>query len=292
MEGAVRDYFIRTVPWRVLTSLIATGMEFAAELHDFVRQDLKRLYPSLVPHVTITIYDVARKVLGMFASALSDYAVNVYQRDGIRVKTGYHVEELAKGLPTAEPGSPGSDNSSLSGQLDPSCGFTLRTTQDGPVGVGMCVWSTGIMMNPFVKKALSHPWSLSPDTVEGPFGNPFAASVRDRPWTVKTHHRNGAIMTDNTFRVKLMRPRTDGRDGNEEAIVKDVFAIGDVAAIEGVPLPATAQVANQKAAWLAKHLNKGDLQAEAFTYKNMGIMAYLGNFKAILQGDKNVKIKG
>ena len=268
-----------------LMKFIATGMEFAAELHDFIRQDLKRLYPSLIPHVTITIYDVARKVLGMFAAALSDYAVNVYKRDGIRVKTGYHVEELAKGLPPSESSNSGS-------QLDPSCGFSLRTTQDGAVGVGMCVWSTGIMMNPFVRKALLHPWTLRPATVEGPFGNPLGTSAPERPWAVKTHHRTGAVMTDNTFRVKLTRPRTDGREGAEEAIVKDVFAIGDVAAIEGVPLPATAQVANQKAAWLAKHLNKGDLTAEAFTYKNMGIMAYLGNFKAILQGDKNVKIKG
>jgi NADH dehydrogenase FAD-containing subunit len=55
--------------------------------------------------------------------------------------------------------------------------------------------------------------------------------------------------------------------------------------MEGKIYPATAQVASQKAEWLAKRLNKDDIDAHAFHWKNMGIMAYIGNWKAILQTD-------
>lgn len=39
-----------------------TGVEFSSELHDFVREDCARLFPSLMNHVTIAVYDVANKV--------------------------------------------------------------------------------------------------------------------------------------------------------------------------------------------------------------------------------------
>lgn len=47
--------------------------------------------------------------------------------------------------------------------------------------------------------------------------------------------------------------------------------------------PATAQVASQKAGWLAKRLNKGDIETKSFAFKDMGVMAYLGNWNAIVQ---------
>ena len=203
-----------------------TGMEFSAELHDFVRQDLRRLYPSLMPYVTITIYDVAPSVLGMFDRALSEYAVNAFRRDGIRIRTGHHVESLSKGFPPAPATDEGRPH------LDPSCGFTVRTKQEGSFGVGLCVWSTGLMANPFVKSTLSHPWDLCDKTATPVTGRqPLARPVEGAPWTVKTHKRSGAILTDDQFRVKVMRPQADGQEATEEAVVKDVFAIGDTAAM-------------------------------------------------------------
>jgi NADH dehydrogenase len=75
-----------------------------------------------------------------------------------------------------------------------------------------------------------------------------------------------------------------------KAHLRDVFAIGDCSVIEGKQYPATAQVANQKARWLAKRLNKNDLYGETsrFTFRNLGIMAYLGSAKAIFEGGKGM----
>jgi NADH dehydrogenase FAD-containing subunit len=112
-----------------LKTIIATGVEFSAELFDLCHEDMKRLYPDLVKFVHITIYDVASKILPMFDSALANYALEIFRRDGIEVKTEHHIEKLRKGLPGAEAG-------------DTGC-LTLKTKEDGEVGIGMCVWSTG-----------------------------------------------------------------------------------------------------------------------------------------------------
>ena len=266
-------------------------MEFSAELHDFIRQDLRRLYPSLVPHVTMTIFDVAPTVLGMFDTALAEYAVRTFRRDGIEIKTQHSVESLTKGLPASSEN--GGNGERFRPGLDPSCGFTLRTKQEGAFGVGMCVWSTGLMMNPFVRATLARPWSLSERTIAPADARTrLATPAKDAPWTVQTHPRSGAILTDDRFRVKLQRSGAHGKsDGAEEAVVRDVFAIGDVAA-GSANLPATAQVANQKAVWLAKHLNRGDLERSVFAYRDLGVMAFLGNFKAVMQGGNNVRVKG
>lgn len=43
-----------------------TGVEFSAEVHDFVEQDVYRLYPHLKGMVKITLYDVAPHILLSF----------------------------------------------------------------------------------------------------------------------------------------------------------------------------------------------------------------------------------
>lgn len=109
----------------------ATGVEFSAELFDLCNDDLQRLYPSLINYVQISIYDVAPTILSMFDKNLSDYAIRHFKRDGIHVKTSHHISSLRKGLPGIPEDAP-----------DP-VGFSLTTKEDGEMGVGMCVWSTG-----------------------------------------------------------------------------------------------------------------------------------------------------
>lgn len=42
-----------------------TGVEFAAELHDFVIEDLAKLYPNLKSYVTITLLEAGDHILNM-----------------------------------------------------------------------------------------------------------------------------------------------------------------------------------------------------------------------------------
>lgn len=218
-----------------------TGIEWSAELHDLINEDMKKLYPDLIQYSNITVYDVAPKVLSMFDEKLSKFAMDHFKREGIGIKTNHHVEELRPGVPESI-----SDDTSVTGATQ--C-YTLKVKEEGEMGVGMVVWSTGLMMNPYIKKALAG--------------------------KLQRHPKTGGILIDNHLRTK----QEDGQ------IQQDVYAVGDCATVESENYPATAQVASQQANWLAKRLNKGDIDHQSFTYKNLGVMAYVGNWNAILQSE-------
>ena len=75
------------------------GMESAAELSDLVHEDLRKLYPDLVPKVKIEWLDVAPKALGMFYDKLGKYSMETFEKQRAVIKTNYHIEELRVGLP-------------------------------------------------------------------------------------------------------------------------------------------------------------------------------------------------
>ncbi|TFK57589.1 FAD/NAD(P)-binding domain-containing protein [Heliocybe sulcata] len=130
----------------------------------------------------------------------------------------------------------------------------LFVKEQGEVPFGMLVWSTGLAPNPLL---------LSIDSVQ-------------------KHERSGSLLTDNNCNVLL-------KEGEGGPTDPDVFAIGDAAIIKGYSLPATAQVANQKAKYIAKKLNKivrNKDQTEPFEFNNMGSLAYIGNWKALYDRSK------
>ncbi|KAF1355278.1 pyridine nucleotide-disulfide oxidoreductase-domain-containing protein [Delphinella strobiligena] len=244
-----------------------TGIEWSAELHDIIREDMAKLYPDLMQYYRITVYDVAPKVLAMFDEKLGKYAMNHFKREGIQIKTSHHVQELRRGLPKhlLETGNIKDDHLS----------YTIKLQEEGEIGVGMVVWSTGLMMNPFISNACKHPYEL-------PCENAITEKdTNPQNWVVERNPRSGAITTNDRLQPTLHPEGQDKEAGR--AYLKDVFALGDCATIEGTALPATAQVANQKARWLAKRLNQRDIDQKGFTYKDLGVMAYIGNWNAIMQ---------
>ncbi|KAF2835644.1 FAD/NAD(P)-binding domain-containing protein [Patellaria atrata CBS 101060] len=255
-----------------------TGIEFSAELHDIIMEDLAKIYPGLIKFHKITVYDVAPKVLSMFDENLGKYAMDTFRREGIDIKTSHHVQGLRLGLPEE------ADKSKV--RDDHGC-WTLKLKEEGEVGVGMVVWSTGLMMNPFVEKALGKPQTLSKHGVRFETGRIQDATQK---WVVKKDSKSGSIITNEQLRVVL--ETSEKEVSASRAILEDVFAVGDCAVLEGTMYPATAQVASQKAGWLAKRLNKGDIDNSAFHWKNMGVMAYVGNWNAILQGGKGGNVSG
>ncbi|ORZ02538.1 FAD/NAD-P-binding domain-containing protein [Syncephalastrum racemosum] len=202
-----------------------TGIEFSAELYDFITEDLSRLYPGLIRYTRMTVYDVAPKILGSFDQKLSGYATQKFRRRGIQVKTGTHVLEV------------GPDG--------------LKLKEEGHIPAGMVVWATGLAPNPLVESMTS--------------------VVKDE----KSHR----VMTDRKLRVL---------DKETREPIKNVYALGDCATIEEYDLPATAQVANQKAIYLGKVFNKEvklgqeDPKQADFTFASRGSMAYIGKWEAVV----------
>ena len=137
-------------------------------------------------------------------------------------------------------------------------------------------------MNPFIQKALSAIRQFPPKEVI------FKSKVEDAEraqWHIARDPKTGSVMTNDRLRVLI---DAEGPNGKMLAHLRDVFAIGDCAVIQNTKYPATAQVASQKALWLARRLNNQDLHTKRFTFKNLGIMAYIGNWKAIFEGGHGV----
>jgi len=263
-------------------------LNFVVELHDLINQDLSRLYSDLTQFVNITVYDVAPTVLPMFDKTLGEYAIKHFRREGITVKTSHHIQSLRKGLPSSESGQYNTGDEEF-------C-MTLDVKEEGEVGIGMVVWSTGLMKNPFIRETVNKAQILAPTDAQ-PFGIE-SDEIVDTNWYLKHDEKTGSLLTDEHLRV-IMQPKepreAKGKSVHIDirAVMKDVYALGDCAIIENTPMPATAQVASQKADWLGKMLNKGGPEpGKGFQFRNLGIMAYLGNWKAILQPESGANLSG
>ncbi|KAJ3509610.1 hypothetical protein NLJ89_g5136 [Agrocybe chaxingu] len=124
--------------------------------------------------------------------------------------------------------------------------------EQGEVPFGLLVWSTGLAPNPLVKEL---------------------SRVQKDPKT-------SSLITNDHLNIIM-------EDGKPNL---DVWAIGDAAKIEDAPLPATAQVANQKAKYLVRKINKlakDQESPEPFKFENFGSLAYIGNWKAIYDRPTN-----
>ncbi|OCH92738.1 FAD/NAD-P-binding domain-containing protein [Obba rivulosa] len=137
----------------------------------------------------------------------------------------------------------------------------MYVKEQGEVYFGLLVWSTGLAPNPLVQ------------------------SITE----AEKHEKTSSLFTDDHLNV-LMKD-TGAPD-------PDVWALGDAAMIKEVPLPATAQVANQKAKYLTKRLNalikeraQSPGEPEPFRFHNAGSLAYLGDWEALYDRTKAERLK-
>lgn len=130
----------------------------------------------------------------------------------------------------------------------------MTVKEDGEVGFGVAVWAAG-------------------NKVCGLVGEMEGVKKDD----------SGKLLTDQWLRVK-------DEDGG---VMDGVWALGDAAAIEDNQLPATAEVAVQKAKWLAGHLISQDTMHEKeqlnspgkkFQYEQKALVAYIGRKDGIVDG--------
>jgi NADH:ubiquinone reductase (non-electrogenic) len=111
-----------------------TGVEFAAELHDFISQDLRKWYPREASVARITLVEATGGLLNMFHKELGDYAVRRFRRSRIDVRMGASVREV-----TAQ---------------------SIRLADGSEIPCGLVVWSTGLEATPLVR-SLPYPTDLT-----------------------------------------------------------------------------------------------------------------------------------
>lgn len=191
-----------------------TGVEFAAELHDFIEDDIKRKYKYLGDLVEIILIEAKDVILASFDAKLGEYAMKVFRRQNIKLKTKSSVNKVDR--------------------------KNIYLYDGEKIEYGLLVWATGNTSTELVKNS-----------------------------GLKTDYR-GKIITDDFFRVR----KDNGYNDN-------IFAIGDSAVIENNDLPATAQVAQQMGLYLARYMNKEMKLTKPFKFRNLGMLAYIGDRKAL-----------
>ncbi|KAM5351379.1 hypothetical protein ACJ41O_004102 [Fusarium nematophilum] len=222
-----------------------TGIEFAAELHDLVHEDLASMYPELIPHVAITIYDIAPKVLPMFDRNLAAYATNMFKRRGIRVKTEHHLQRIRR------------DDDVLL--------MSIREEPD-EVAAGVVVWSTGLMQNPLVGRLVGQ-------EVKG--RGRIAKDCKTGGIAVDSHLRVQVETTQDGNNKTTRRSLPDVYAIGDCAVVQGQAypATAQVASQQATYLGKrfNAQTSAQGA------------PTAPFHFRNWGTMAYLGGWRAIHQ---------
>uniref|UniRef100_A0A061RCA7 NADH:ubiquinone reductase (non-electrogenic) n=1 Tax=Tetraselmis sp. GSL018 TaxID=582737 RepID=A0A061RCA7_9CHLO len=120
-----------------------TGVEVAAELHDMVDEDMKRLYPELMRYVRIRLVENKDHVLGTYNRTISEYTAKQFERSGIELVVNNRVKAV-------EASSVQVSNS--------------KTGEMQHIEYGACVWATGINTNPLIRQ-------IQADLPEGSQGN-------------------------------------------------------------------------------------------------------------------------
>lgn len=71
-----------------------TGIEFAGELSDLARREIKRVAPELSADISITVVEASSDILSVFSEALRRYTMRALARQKITVRTASLVREV------------------------------------------------------------------------------------------------------------------------------------------------------------------------------------------------------
>lgn len=108
------------------------GTEFAAELHDFLKDDAPRLYPKdLLDLVQVCVIQSGTVILNSYDRAIAEYATNKFQRDGIRLILNSRVVGVDENFLTV---------------VDKESHIKRE------IPFGLCVWTTGVAMRPMIRR--------------------------------------------------------------------------------------------------------------------------------------------
>lgn len=104
-----------------------TGVEFAAELHDFIERDVKRKYRELTGLIEIILIEAGSKILNTFDEKLSEYTSRLFKREKIIVKTNSYITKVTE--------------------------RTIHVNDGSQFDYGLLVWATGNTAAEFVRRS-------------------------------------------------------------------------------------------------------------------------------------------
>ncbi|KZP21177.1 nucleotide-binding domain-containing protein [Athelia psychrophila] len=292
-----------------------TGVETAAEIYDFCQEDIMNYFPKVCrDEVSIHVIQSRGHILNTYSEAISKYAEDKFNRDGVDLVTDARVKGVTPTHVTYTTKS--ADGHAL--EHDIPSNFVL--------------WSTGIAMNPFAQRVSDllpnqvHKRAIEVDAhlrVKGaPQGDVYAigdcATIEtsivshllelvdeaDRnkdgkidfdEWTTMAAQIRKKIpmAEDHLVEVRELFQAYDS-DKDDSLTLNELASLMQAIGNKITALPATAQVASQQGKYLGKKFTKlarqrtvlaanelasttDEVVYRPFRYSHMGSLAYIGN---------------
>eukprot|EP01099_Mayorella_cantabrigiensis_P001099 TRINITY_DN1453_c0_g2_i1.p1 TRINITY_DN1453_c0_g2~~TRINITY_DN1453_c0_g2_i1.p1 ORF type:complete len:361 (-),score=92.29 TRINITY_DN1453_c0_g2_i1:20-1102(-) len=290
------------------------GVEFAAELHDFFKENLVHWFPDLVPHVKISLIELTDHILNTYDRKISNFTESHFRRNAVQLILKSMVTEVKEDYIVIK---------------------NIDTKQIEEIPFGLCVWSTGIAPNPLVKTILNefpeeqtNRRALLTDefmklkgsdniyaigdaaTVEqkkllANFIELFRKADMDGDGFLSLRELQNMIdnnltrypqLEEYSFKARSLFKTADTNQDNK----LDVEEFRNL--LQRIDtrikfLPATAQVATQEGQYLGQQLNNLalDRPIQPFRYRHLGSFAYIGSMTAVAdftQWYRNLTLSG
>ncbi|KAI7870834.1 NADH dehydrogenase [Spinellus fusiger] len=219
-----------------------TGVEYAAELHDFLVDDLTTWYPELAGKIKITLVEALPNVLPAFSKQLIDYTESTFKEQNITIHTKTMVKEVREKDIVVKK-SDGTDDS---------------------IPYGLLVWATGNTMRPVIRDLMNK----LPETQTVRRG----LSVDD--WLRLQGSEDIFALGDATATKYAPTAQVAAQQGKYLA---RVFA--QLANSEKLEQELQVATEEEKAKKLRRYQKSQDIQP--FQYSHQGSLCYVGSDKAI-----------
>ncbi|EER16256.1 NADH dehydrogenase, putative [Perkinsus marinus ATCC 50983] len=119
-----------------------TGVEFAAELSDFIREEISHAYWEVAHLAKVSVIQSAENILNTFDAAISRYATDHFKRIDIDVVKNSRVKAVEATAVVVQ---------------------DMATKEERRIPFGVCVWAAGIAPRPFTKDLISQLKGYQPE---------------------------------------------------------------------------------------------------------------------------------
>jgi len=287
-----------------------TGVETAAEIQDFIDEDLAKYYPQLAPYMSVSLVQSGDHLLNTYSQVISERTAEAFQDQ--------HIDVIF--------------NSRVTAVTEKTVDVMDKSTKAvRHVPYGTCIWSTGVGQLPLVRefikglpeqtnrRAITTDRFLQVKGAPGVFAMGDCASIEqirmlqkvtelfreadtdgDETLSKEELQAFALKVSDQYPQMKLHAQRIvelfeqyDTNKDNALSLSEFTEMLKDVDR-SMTSLPATAQVASQQGKYLADLFNK-HLYAEShlegakpFDYNHMGSFAYIGGNQSVLDTERGV----